>query len=59
MRSAFPEDITSKKLLIFPQRLREMAEGELKDMELFFSTLQTPFTAFESEAYKTSVVGGF
>lgn len=35
-----------------------MAEGELKDMELFFSTLQTPFTAFESEAYKTSVVGG-
>ncbi|CAG02518.1 unnamed protein product, partial [Tetraodon nigroviridis] len=40
-------------------RLREMAEGELKDMELFFSTLQTPFTAFESEAYKTSVVGLF
>lgn len=36
-----------------------MAEGELKDMELFFSTLQTPLTAFESEAYKTSVVGGF
>lgn len=36
-----------------------MADGELKDMELFFSTLQTPLTAFESEAYKTSVVGGF
>lgn len=36
-----------------------MAEGELKDMELFFSNLQTTFTAFESEAYKTSVVGGF
>lgn len=35
-----------------------MAEGELKDMELFFSNLQTTFTAFESEAYKTSVVGG-
>lgn len=43
----------------FPLRLREMAEGELKDMELFFSTLQTPSTAFESEACKTSVVGGF
>lgn len=34
-----------------------MADGELKDMEFFFSTLPTPFTAFDSEAYKTSVVG--
>lgn len=34
-----------------------MADGELKDMEYFFSTLPTPFTAFDSEAYKTSVVG--
>lgn len=39
------------------RRLREMADGELKDMEFFFSTLPTPFTAFDSEAYKTSVVG--
>uniref|UniRef100_A0A3Q3WWV8 Anaphase-promoting complex subunit 5 n=1 Tax=Mola mola TaxID=94237 RepID=A0A3Q3WWV8_MOLML len=38
-------------------RLHEMADGELKDMEYFFSTLPTPFSAFESEAYKTSVVG--
>lgn len=36
-----------------------MADGELKDMEYFFSTLPTPFSAFESEAYKTSVVGQF
>ncbi|XP_068594658.1 anaphase-promoting complex subunit 5 [Brachionichthys hirsutus] len=40
-------------------RLQEMAAGELKDMEHFFSTLPTPFTAFDSEAYKTSVVGLF
>ncbi|XP_071374925.1 anaphase-promoting complex subunit 5 isoform X4 [Centroberyx affinis] len=36
-----------------------MADGELKDMEYFFSTLPTPFTAFDTEAYKTSVVGLF
>ena len=35
-----------------------MADGELKDMEYFFATLPNPFTAFDSEAYKTSVVGG-
>uniref|UniRef100_A0A1A8EEE8 Anaphase-promoting complex subunit 5 n=1 Tax=Nothobranchius kadleci TaxID=1051664 RepID=A0A1A8EEE8_NOTKA len=40
-------------------RLHEIADGELKDMEYFFSTLPTPFTAFDSEAYKTSVVGLF
>uniref|UniRef100_A0A3Q1J309 Anaphase-promoting complex subunit 5 n=1 Tax=Anabas testudineus TaxID=64144 RepID=A0A3Q1J309_ANATE len=40
-------------------RLHEMADGELKDMEYFFSTLPTPFTAFDTEAYKTSVVGLF
>ncbi|XP_015225499.1 PREDICTED: anaphase-promoting complex subunit 5 [Cyprinodon variegatus] len=40
-------------------RLHEMADGELKDMEYFFSTLPTPFTPFDSEAYKTSVVGLF
>uniref|UniRef100_A0A8C9ZSF8 Anaphase-promoting complex subunit 5 n=1 Tax=Sander lucioperca TaxID=283035 RepID=A0A8C9ZSF8_SANLU len=40
-------------------RLHEMADGELKDMEYFFSTLPTPFSAFDSEAYKTSVVGLF
>lgn len=40
-------------------RLHEMADGELKDMEYFFSTLPTPFTAFDSETYKTSVVGLF
>ncbi|XP_072301533.1 anaphase-promoting complex subunit 5 [Eucyclogobius newberryi] len=38
-------------------RLHEMADGELRDMEQFFSTL--PFTAFDTEAYKTSVVGLF
>ncbi|XP_034025588.1 anaphase-promoting complex subunit 5 isoform X2 [Thalassophryne amazonica] len=40
-------------------RIHEMADGELKDMEYFFSTLPTPFAAFDSEAYKTSVVGLF
>lgn len=34
-----------------------MADGELKDMEYFFNTIPTPFNAFDSEAYKTSVVG--
>lgn len=46
-------------VISFLSRLCEMAEGELKDMESFFSTLPTPFAAFESEAYKTSVVGEF
>uniref|UniRef100_A0A8C6UM67 Anaphase-promoting complex subunit 5 n=1 Tax=Neogobius melanostomus TaxID=47308 RepID=A0A8C6UM67_9GOBI len=40
-------------------RLDEMANGELRDMEHFFSTLPTPFTSFDTEAYKTSVVGLF
>lgn len=40
-------------------RLHEMANGELRDMEHFFSTLPTPFTSFDTEAYKTSVVGLF
>lgn len=40
-------------------RLHEMADGELRDMEYFFSTLPTPFTAFDTEAYKTSIVGLF
>lgn len=40
-------------------RIQEMAEGELRDMEHFFSTLPTPFTSFDTEAYKTSVVGLF
>ncbi|KAK2902414.1 anaphase-promoting complex subunit 5 [Channa argus] len=40
-------------------RLHEMADGELKDMEYFFSTLTTPFTSFDTEPYKTSVVGLF
>ncbi|XP_061622421.1 anaphase-promoting complex subunit 5 isoform X3 [Phyllopteryx taeniolatus] len=40
-------------------RLHEMVDGELRDMEYFFSTLPIPFTAFDSEAYKTSVVGLF
>ncbi|KAL0979501.1 hypothetical protein UPYG_G00185910 [Umbra pygmaea] len=40
-------------------RLHEMADGELKDMEYFFSSLPTPFRAIDSEAYKTSVVGLF
>lgn len=33
-----------------------MANGELKDMEYFFSTLST-HPSFDTEAYKTSVVG--
>nr|XP_061841725.1 anaphase-promoting complex subunit 5-like [Nerophis lumbriciformis] len=49
-----PETAYSVKI-----RLHEMVDGELKDMEHFFSTLPTPFTAFDSEAYKTSVVGLF
>ncbi|KAM8866588.1 anaphase-promoting complex subunit 5 isoform 1-T1 [Synchiropus picturatus] len=40
-------------------RLHEMADGELKDMEYFFSNLPTPSTASDNEAYKTSVVGLF
>ncbi|KAE8292534.1 Anaphase-promoting complex subunit 5 [Larimichthys crocea] len=39
-------------------RLHEMANGELKDMEYFFSTLST-HPSFDTEAYKTSVVGLF
>ncbi|XP_076125763.1 anaphase-promoting complex subunit 5 isoform X1 [Alosa pseudoharengus] len=38
-------------------RLYQMADGELKDMEHFFSTLPNPFS--DSEVYKTSVVGLF
>ncbi|CAB1319664.1 unnamed protein product [Coregonus sp. 'balchen'] len=38
-------------------QLHEMADGELKDMECFFATLPTPFSAIDSEAFKTSVVG--
>ncbi|XP_077570870.1 anaphase-promoting complex subunit 5 isoform X2 [Stigmatopora nigra] len=40
-------------------RLHEMVHGELRDMDCFFSTLPNSFTAFDSEAYKTSVVGLF
>lgn len=40
-------------------RLDEMVTGELRDMEHFFSTLPTPFTSFDTVAYKTSVVGLF
>lgn len=47
----------TQSFYFFLPRLHEMADGELKDMEYFFSTLPTPFTAFDSEAYKTSVVG--
>ncbi|XP_061674092.1 anaphase-promoting complex subunit 5 isoform X2 [Syngnathoides biaculeatus] len=49
-----PETAYSVKI-----RLHEMVDGELRDMEYFFSTLPIPFTAFDSEAYKTSVVGLF
>ncbi|XP_063050550.1 anaphase-promoting complex subunit 5 isoform X2 [Engraulis encrasicolus] len=38
-------------------RLYQMADGELKDMEHFFSTLPNPFS--DSEVCKTSVVGLF
>lgn len=53
------EDCCSQTAYAVKLRLHEMADGELKDMEYFFSTLPTPFTAFDSEAYKTSVVGLF
>uniref|UniRef100_UPI003AAA9516 anaphase-promoting complex subunit 5 isoform X3 n=1 Tax=Centroberyx gerrardi TaxID=166262 RepID=UPI003AAA9516 len=53
------EDCCPQTAYAVKLRLREMADGELKDMEYFFSTLPTPFTAFDSEAYKTSVVGLF
>ncbi|KAF3851011.1 hypothetical protein F7725_012783 [Dissostichus mawsoni] len=54
-----PYKISVLALLYDMTALQEMADGELKDMEYFFSTLPTPFTAFDSEAYKTSVVGLF
>uniref|UniRef100_A0A667ZRJ7 Anaphase-promoting complex subunit 5 n=1 Tax=Myripristis murdjan TaxID=586833 RepID=A0A667ZRJ7_9TELE len=53
------EDCCPQTAYAVKLRLHEMADGELKDMEFFFSTLPTPFTAFDSEAYKTSVVGLF
>ncbi|CAL8343307.1 unnamed protein product [Lota lota] len=53
------EDCCSQTAYAVKSRLHEMADGELKDMEFFFTTLPTPFTAFDSEAYKTSVVGLF
>uniref|UniRef100_A0A3P8SEQ7 Anaphase-promoting complex subunit 5 n=1 Tax=Amphiprion percula TaxID=161767 RepID=A0A3P8SEQ7_AMPPE len=53
------EECCSQTAYAVKLRLHEMADGELKDMEYFFSTLPTPFTAFDSEAYKTSVVGLF
>lgn len=38
-------------------RLQELVEGELKDMEHFFTIFPTAFTDFNSDSYKTSVVG--
>lgn len=40
-------------------RLQELVEGELKDMEHFFTIFPTAFTDFDSDSYKTSVVGLF
>ncbi|XP_063313054.1 anaphase-promoting complex subunit 5 [Pelobates fuscus] len=40
-------------------RIKLMAEGELKDMELFFDDLADSFTGPEPEVHKTSVVGLF
>ncbi|KAE8635197.1 hypothetical protein XENTR_v10002542 [Xenopus tropicalis] len=40
-------------------RIKLMAEGELKDMELFFDDLADSFTGTEPEVHKTSVVGLF
>ena len=56
---SLPHAVCSVTFVLTYQRLHEMADGELKDMEFFFTTLPTPFTAFDSEAYKTSVVGEF
>lgn len=53
------EECCSQTAYAVKFRLYEMADGELKDMEYFFSSLPSPFCAFESEAYKTSVVGLF
>lgn len=39
------------------RRLQELVEGELKDMEHFFTIFPTAFTDFDSDSYKTSVVG--
>lgn len=53
------EECCSQTAYAVKLRLHEMADGELKDMEYFFSTIPTPFSALDSEAYKTSVVGLF
>lgn len=39
------------------RRLQELVEGELKDMEHFFTIFPTAFSDFDSDSYKTSVVG--
>uniref|UniRef100_A0A8C5BJ44 Anaphase-promoting complex subunit 5 n=1 Tax=Gadus morhua TaxID=8049 RepID=A0A8C5BJ44_GADMO len=51
------EDCCPQTAFAVKIRLNEMADGELKDMEFFFTTLPNP--TFDSEAYKTSVVGLF
>ncbi|XP_078083622.1 anaphase-promoting complex subunit 5 isoform X2 [Mustelus asterias] len=40
-------------------RVKVMAEGELKDMENFFYSLQNVFTGTEPAVHKTSVIGLF
>ncbi|XP_028850904.1 anaphase-promoting complex subunit 5 [Denticeps clupeoides] len=51
------EDCCSQTGYAVRNRLHQMADGELKDMEHFFSTLPNSFS--DSEVYKTSVVGLF
>ncbi|KAM9393986.1 anaphase-promoting complex subunit 5 [Pholidichthys leucotaenia] len=53
------EDCCPQTAYAVKRRLQGMATGELKDMEYFFTTLPTQSTGFDSEAYKTSVVGLF
>lgn len=43
--------------MLLLRRLQELVEGELKDMEHFFTIFPTAFSDFDSDSYKTSVVG--
>lgn len=46
-----------RHVVVLLRRLQELVEGELKDMEHFFTIFPTAFSDFDSDSYKTSVVG--
>lgn len=46
-----------RHVVVSLHRLQELVEGELKDMEHFFTIFPTAFSDFDSDSYKTSVVG--